>query len=170
MLRVAYTFHLAEAGDPGALFGMINRTMCGFTHGQFITACYARVDIKRKKLTYSNAGHWPVIVIHANGALEYALDEGIPFGWEPGARYGSREYELGSGDRILLYTDGIVECRNATGSLFGTDRLIEAAGNPGTFSAEECADSVMAAIRDWSGLDGDAGFNDDVTLAVIDIT
>jgi two-component system sensor histidine kinase ChiS len=170
MLKVAYAFHFNETADPGALFGMINSTVCGFTSGQFITACFARVDIGKKKITYSNAGHWPIMVLHRGGEVEYALDDGIPFGWDPGARYGAREYSLRSGDRVLLYTDGIVECRNSSGAMFGTERLIGAAGPSGAAPAGESADSVMAALKDWAGTDGKSGFNDDITLAIIDIT
>ncbi len=167
MLRVAYAFHLLETTDPAALMERINATMGDLTHGQFITALFAVVDIPGRKLSCASAGHWPAAILRNHGeASHFPPDTGIPFGWDPAFRYTGATTELASGDRIVCYTDGLVECRNASNELFGTERTIQASARERAGSPEECAESILSGLRAWHGA---RGFDDDVTLIIIDI-
>lgn len=77
----------------------------------------------RGRLRYVNGGQNPPFVLHADGRTEALEPSGRPLGLLPGGGYETREVALESGDCLFLYTDGVVECENATGEPFGTDRL-----------------------------------------------
>lgn len=170
MLKVAYAFHLEETTDPAALLRKINVTMSGFTHGQFITAFFALVDTRNGKFSYANAGHWPAMIVRKDvAAMESVSGNGIPFGWSDDYQYEQTALDLMPGDRIIFYTDGLVECRDAAGSFFGTHRMIEVVEAHRTASPEYCADAIMRSLREWSGHADEDGFGDDVTLIITGI-
>jgi phosphoserine phosphatase RsbU/P len=66
------------------------------------------------------------------------------------ASYSNVLHRLERGDRLLLYTDGIVEASNASGDFFGHDALCGLLKRTGGFSSSEAADSIMGSVRQWS--------------------
>jgi stage II sporulation SpoE-like protein len=96
-----------------------------FRDARFVTAVLAELDLAEGKLSYLNAGHPPPVVIRGGKAVQ-ALGDGrrSPLGVEHEAvKVGESTFE--PGDRLLLYTDGVTEARDAAGELFGLDRLVE---------------------------------------------
>jgi serine phosphatase RsbU (regulator of sigma subunit) len=135
---------VAEAVD-GALKGQ-------FTDARFATAVLAEFDLRAGHLRYIGAGH-PLPVLLRRGKAVRALAGGrrTPLG-VPGPTPVAEE-RLEPGDRILLYTDGITEARDADGVLFGLERLVDlverhaAAGLP----VAETARRISHAVRDHQG-------------------
>ena len=108
---------------PAQLCGHLNTLMCRnfSTHG-FITFFYAVLDVTEKRLRYCNAGHNPPFF--ASGNRLSLLDRGgAVLGVIDGGRYEDSDLEFKSGDRLLMYTDGVTECCNATGEEYGESRL-----------------------------------------------
>jgi serine phosphatase RsbU (regulator of sigma subunit) len=97
---------------------------------------------------------------------EYKPD-GIIMGWIAEIDYASVEIDLEAGDRILLYTDAILETRNSTGELFGEDRFSQIIRDKQDLSGTDFADFILNHLTAWSGHTD--GFDDDLTLIVIDI-
>ena len=103
---------------------------------QFATAVLVRLDLETGALRWINAGHPPPLLLR-RGRVVRELDKGrrLPFGLETEGLTVAEEY-LQPGDWLALYTDGVVEARNAAGAWFGEDRLLEllsremAAGQP----------------------------------------
>ncbi len=102
----------------------------------FISFFYAVIESQTKRLTYCNAGHNPPILVRALSLRERVAEGrvrdsrrlecgggllGVIEHW----KYDEREIRLRSGDRLLMYTDGITESRNTAGEEFGEDRLID---------------------------------------------
>ncbi len=79
------------------------------------------------------------------------------------AAYTNAAQPLHPGDRLLLYTDGIVEAANAAGDFFGTEALMAEMQKTARLSPGEAADSIVAAIRRWC-----ATQDDDWTVLVCD--
>ena len=108
----------------------------GFPSGSFVTGVVAELDVATGRLRYINAGHPPPLLLR-QGRVVRELDKGrrLPFGLETEGLTVAEEY-LQPGDWLALYTDGVVEARNAAGAWFGEDRLLEllsremAAGQP----------------------------------------
>ena len=123
------------------------------------------LDPKTNKLTMTSAGHCPAVI--GNGAQIQLLpaNEQVqpPLGIMPDCRYEASTVMLENGDRILLYTDGLTEARNAQKELFGLDR-IRASISAATGTAESAAREVVAEALAFAG---DGGLSDDLTLVSI---
>jgi serine phosphatase RsbU (regulator of sigma subunit) len=107
-----------------------------FPGGTFVTGVLGELDVASGRLRYINAGHPPPLLLR-NGRVVRELRRGrrLPFGLETQGLTVGEEY-LQPGDWLALYTDGVVEARNASGEWFGEERLAElltheiAAGQP----------------------------------------
>jgi serine phosphatase RsbU (regulator of sigma subunit) len=90
---------------------------------KYATAFVASVDGESGSLCYANAGHNPALLVRADGETRWLGSTGVPLGLLPQAAYGSAEVELGAGDLVVLYTDGITEATNAAEDEYGGQRL-----------------------------------------------
>lgn len=169
MLKVAYSFHREDAGNPSVLMNKIGHTMMSYVGGQFITACYACIDLSRGTIRHANAGHWPPIIWReSEQRLIIETDSRMPLGWSAEVEYPTVEADIVPGDRIILYTDGVIEARNTAGVMFGDERfhdLIRSCrgGDPG-----DLVTLVMDTVRNWTPGKPDESLGDDVTLVVLD--
>jgi len=91
----------------------------------FVTAVYGVFDRRRRRLTYSNAGHNPPLLLRATGAVEWLREGGTLLGAFADAEYTESIVDLERGDLLVFYTDGISEAMSATGEMFGSERLLE---------------------------------------------
>jgi serine phosphatase RsbU (regulator of sigma subunit) len=99
-----------------------------FAGEQFVTALLAELDLETGRLAWHCAGHpGPLLLRGTRVVKTLETDPGLPLGL--GAALGRspqvREESLEPGDRLLLYSDGVVEARNAEGEFFGVDRLTD---------------------------------------------
>ncbi len=126
-----------------------------FPRSEFVTGVIAELDTGSGRLRYVNAGH-PAPLLLRDGRLVKELGGGrrVPFGLDTGALTIGEEV-LQPGDWLALYTDGIVEARDAAGAWFGEPRLTEflgraiAAGQP---SAETVRRLTSAVLEHQGGL------------------
>jgi two-component system sensor histidine kinase ChiS len=169
MLKVAYSFHRKDAGNPSVLLKQIGATMYSYTGGQFITACYACVDLARKKLQHVSAGHWPLLLWRGRESRIIMDSENrMPIGWSMEEEYPAVEADIFPGDRIIMYTDGILEARDKAGKLFGEDRFHQLIKSYQGYGAETFVDEVLSAVKRWSSDESSRGLNDDATIVVVD--
>jgi phosphoserine phosphatase RsbU/P len=98
-----------------------------FGDQRFITAVLGELEMDTGRLRYINAGH-PAPLLLRHGKAVRALTGGrrMPLGLDDGVLDAAEE-TLEPGDRLLLYTDGVIEARDDSGELFGTDRLVDLA-------------------------------------------
>jgi sigma-B regulation protein RsbU (phosphoserine phosphatase) len=146
---------------PSVLCGNVNRLLCGhMVSGRFITCCYLQVDGRARTVTYANAGHNPPLLLRADGGVETLSTGGTVLGVFAGSTYAETTIDLRTGDRLLLYTDGITEALNAGGHEFGTDRLMESAlRDPGASAAAMTA-RIMSDLLDFTA----GSLQDDATV------
>jgi phosphoserine phosphatase RsbU/P len=138
--------------------------LCGqMIAGRFATLVYMRLDASRGELRYANAGHNPPLLARTNGDVEALRSSGTVLGVFPDAQYSGAGIELRSGDRLLLYTDGITEARSADGEEFGEERLSAALARHRHLAAKDLHAAVAADVRQFAT----AGFEDDATLLAV---
>jgi sigma-B regulation protein RsbU (phosphoserine phosphatase) len=77
--------------------------------------------------------------------------------------------KLGKGDRIFLYTDGLVDVENSSGVEFGEEQLFLALKNHSKASASEFSRFLMSELQRHSGKKSEEPFADDITFLVVDI-
>lgn len=172
MAKVAFSAQSERADDPGELLGGMNRALCGHhLAGQFVTATYVYVDGEHHRLRYSSAGHPPPLLWKSGPGHVVELTEGAVFlGFDPDASYPTAEVPLDRGDRLVLYTDGVVEARSSGDDFFGYERLKQFVATNRELSTDAFAAALLERIQDWSGR-GRAGtsLEDDLTLVVVDV-
>jgi sigma-B regulation protein RsbU (phosphoserine phosphatase) len=112
---------------PAAVLNYANRHFFSRQiRGNFITAFAANYDPQTGLLTYTNAGHNPPVLRRAGQPPQLELldaSAGIPLGVDRDHSWDIVEVPMGTGDLLVLYTDGVTETRNAAGEMFGTERL-----------------------------------------------
>lgn len=112
--------------EPREVLPKINNILCGRSHrGTFTTAIYLLLDMNNKTMKVANSGHHSLLLRSKEGVRERANAGGAPLGIIPDVNYAQEEISLESGDRVFLYTDGVIEPKNAKGEQFGLNRLSE---------------------------------------------
>jgi sigma-B regulation protein RsbU (phosphoserine phosphatase) len=166
MVKVAATSH-GNAADPGALLSAVSRTLDGQLGGQFLTAMCVQLDGERGEIAYAGAGHPPLLHWRAaEQRLETLNSDGPLIGLVP-APYASRTVRVHGGDRLFVYTDGVLEAANADGAFYGDERFHAVIAQNATKSCTELGRAIVDDMVHWC--EHAAGFGDDVTLAVIEV-
>jgi sigma-B regulation protein RsbU (phosphoserine phosphatase) len=162
MVKMAAVSQRDNAAHPAQLLSGMNRALCGNTQGQYVTAAYVFVDGESKELRYAAAGH-PSMMHLRNGTVSEIAENGLLLAAVDGIAYTEVAVSLEPGDRLLLYTDGLVEARNAAGEMFGEAALIAALAETARLGPDAAADSIVSKVQGWAPLQ-----DDDLTVLVCD--
>jgi sigma-B regulation protein RsbU (phosphoserine phosphatase) len=166
MVKVGASAEAVHARDPARVLGGLNRLFCASLDGAYVTAACVYLDRADGRLAYASAGHPPGLLWRAAaGRLERLDRNGLLLGFAPEAAYETVEVPLAEGDRLLLYTDGLVEAANAADEPFDEERLRTFVAENARLPAPALADALLGCVRAWTGR---PGFEDDVTLLVLD--
>ena len=170
MLKVAFASQAECLSDPARVLTEINRILQGKIEESFVTACSLFIDIVNGRMLYANAGHPPPLLWRSskNEVSRFPLGGAIlgPF---PESMYENAAVDLAKDDRLILYTDGIIETRSRTGECFGDDRLEAFIKGHSSDSADCIADKFIEHLSRWSGRSQERAFDDDLTLIVVDV-
>jgi sigma-B regulation protein RsbU (phosphoserine phosphatase) len=163
-LQAAVRAFASDAAEPQALCSQVNRILCGnIAEGRFISFFYCVLDAAAGVLTYTNAGHYLPLLVRVDGSVD-RLDAGGPvLGVIPAAEYQQSHVALGPGDRLILFTDGLTEARDAGDDEFGEARLIDAAVRHRACSAPALQARLADAVATFTG----GRLHDDATLIVL---
>jgi phosphoserine phosphatase RsbU/P len=152
---------------PRELCHRLNRILCDLTPvGKFISFFYAVLDNVDNRLTYCNAGHNPPLLIRADGTSTELNAAGAVLGQFPQWIYEQSDLQMRRGDKLLLFTDGLVEACNANEESFGEDSLIRIARENPSASAGDLMALLMRAASRHTG----EQFQDDASLIVLKAT
>jgi serine phosphatase RsbU (regulator of sigma subunit) len=163
-LQAALKPLISQRLAPRELCHRLNRILCDLTPvGKFISFVYAVLDSVDNRLTYCNAGHNPPLLIRADGTSTELKAAGAVLGPFPDWIYEQSELRMRRGDKLLLFTDGLVEACNADEESFGEHNLIRIARENPSSSAEELMGSLMRAASQHGG----EHFQDDASLIVL---
>ena len=153
--------------DPAAIASEINRHLCYLRPvAPFVTAFLAQIDCDRGEVIYCNAGHFPPMLLRADGPAELLQTGGPLLGAVEDATFESGRIVLEPGDTLVAYSDGVLECRNAAGEEFGSDRLLAALQQTSRSSAKNTLLTLLAAVQDFAN---GSPPSDDISLTVIQV-
>lgn len=168
MIKVAAQSAALCADDPPEVLRVCNRVLRAQLRGQFVSAAYLWIDTEKRTALYSAAGHPPLLLWRNGcGELERIESNGLLFGILPAPDYPVRAISFSSGDRFLLYTDGLIEPENSAGEPFGEARLAGVVRDCSSRQADELSRALLEALPNWQP--GSLEQQDDITLIILDI-
>ena len=114
-------------GTPGEILYDVNNQLCeGNEAGLFVTVWLAIVEISTGKVVSVNAGHEHPAIKHRDGSFELDIyKHGMPLAAMEGVKFKEREFEMGRGDILFVYTDGVPEATDSRNELYGAERMVE---------------------------------------------
>jgi len=162
MVKLAATAQRSHVADPAALLSGMNAALCGNTQNQFVTAAYVHLDASSALLRYSAAAHPPMLLVRGD-EIRSVVENGLMLAAFEAATYSTAEHKLEPGDRLVLYTDGIIEAADAKDEEFGQERLSALLRQGSALTAQQTADLIVKTVQGWSKTQ-----NDDLTVVVCD--
>jgi hypothetical protein len=170
MLKVAFASQAECLSNPARVLTEVNRILQGKMEESFVTACCLFIDVANGKVQYANAGHPPALLWRSSKRELCRLPlGGTIMGPFPGSVYQNATLDLAKSDRLVLYTDGIIETKNGTGEFFGEEHFEKFVMDHSADSADGFADKLFEHLSSWSGRSQDRVLDDDLTLIVIDV-
>jgi phosphoserine phosphatase RsbU/P len=149
---------------PEDLCARLNALLCrNMASDRFVTFFYAQLDGASRRLRYTTAGHNPPFVLRRDGSHERLTEGGGVLGVFANQKFASAMVELGSGDRVVLFTDGVTEARNHEEEEFGDERLLSALRDSQASNASEIQRKVLLAASEFSR----GVWHDDATIVVV---
>ncbi len=138
--------------------------------GMFVTAYYLILDPIKKLMTCASAGHNPLLIARADGSVELVNPGGIALGFDQGPIFQRSIKEqaviLGEGDRVLIYTDGVVECANLENEEYSDKRLQEFLRRHRNLPSNDFVGELLADLDRHRGA---ASYRDDVTIVTFKV-
>ncbi len=155
--------HASVMSSPHEIVAGVNREFCRM-HAPLTSLFTARLDRAAGTIDYCNAGHPPALLLRADGTLELLSSGGMLLGMAAEAPFASGRVELGTGDALLAYSDGVIESCNEAEQEFGWERLEAQLRLATDGSAETVLFSVLGAVQDFAAPHALA---DDTSLVVV---
>ncbi len=143
--------HALLGQSPADVLKEVNNRICANNQAEmFVTVWLGILEISTGKLTAANAGHEYPVIKRANGNFELFKDKhGFVLGGMEDTRYKEYTIELGKGDKIFLYTDGVPEATDSQEQMFGTDRMLEALNSNADVSPEQLLKNTRSAVNSF---------------------
>jgi len=155
----------AVSSQPESIVAGVNRDVCLMASAVPLASLFvARLDPATGMLDYCSAGHPPALLLRANGKLELLSDGGLLLGVISAAPYIGGRVELGRGDVLLAYSDGVLESVNQADEEFGYARIEAQLRRARTDSADALLFSVLGAVQDFAAT---RPLADDMSLVIV---
>ncbi|HSY69377.1 MAG TPA: SpoIIE family protein phosphatase [Edaphobacter sp.] len=149
--------------SPGRILSLLNRHLFRSTQPEkYATLFLAHYDAASAKLTYSNAGQLPPLVLGQDGSIRRLDQGGTVVGLMDGMHYDEDSFHMQPGDILVAYSDGVTEPENDFGE-FGEERMMEVVGRYRDQPLHVISTQVMLALDAWIGADEQP---DDITLVL----
>lgn len=170
MTRSILRVYVSQNQSPATILSKVNKHIYEDSKsGMFVTCFLAVVDIKKKTITYSNAGHIEQYLLKkSNGknnkkTIKSLHTMGKPLGFIEKCKYQNKTTEYNSGDTMILFTDGITETFNEKEEEYGYERLKEVILSKEYSSSNKMFNAILKDTKSFQGL---AHQFDDITLIV----
>lgn len=129
----------------------------------FASLLYSEINFRTGKITFSNAGHLPPLLISKKSIKE--MPKGEPaIGLAEGTKYSERSLMLKKGDIFFAYSDGVIEARNDFGTFYSKERLFDLLHTVRDLSAPEVGETILSSIDQFVN---EAHTNDDISIIIL---
>ena len=167
-INIMINIRTCMGGTPSEIMAFVNDNICEHNgENMFITIWLGILEISTGRLTFVNAGHEDMAVYRNGGEFElYKTKHNIAVGIQSGMVYKDFEMQLGKGDKIFIYTDGVPEATDPYDTLFNTDRMISALNERKDGSPQEFLEIVYTRVKEFVG---DRTQFDDLTMVGLEL-
>jgi len=147
----------------------LNRQFEGnLNSSRYFTMIYGVIDVSTGHVTMTQAGHpAPIHLSKETGKATALGDGGMPVGLLSDASYSTVESSLAVGDRLYLYSDGMIECENVHGEFYGSERLLDRIQEWRDLPITLLGELFDGEIARWHGSET---FDDDVSMVILEYT
>ncbi len=169
MVKMSLTYWFEHLHKLTESFQFIYESIFDKLGKNFITASLIHINLRNGKLTTARAGHFPVMIITKSGNVIHLNSHGkiIMALKKPDSE--EVEYRLAAGDRIVVYTDGIIEAHGINSyNLFSEERMIQMLLESNSLDIHTLADKIFQSVVDYSG--GLEFLDDDLTFVLMEFT
>jgi sigma-B regulation protein RsbU (phosphoserine phosphatase) len=164
MVRFDPKLELKRIVPPVDVICELNRRFQPQGDGYF-TMIYGVLDTKTREVRFCQAGHPSPLKTSQDGTVTTIGDGGFPVGLWPDMTYEETTMKLLPGDRLLLYSDGVLGCVNPEGVGYSVEQLQQLLSHKGTAPVKEVLQAVQADLEGWSQ---GRGFPDDISMLIIE--
>jgi len=156
--------------DLTALIGDVNRLVYESSPTAFFASLfYAEYEPATRMLQYVNAGHNPPIIVRPqmeSCELFHLRAQAVPIGMFADTQFSATKFQLAKDDILVAYTDGITEAANASGELWGLERLERLLRSCNRMAPNEIVERILAEVSEFANGEPQ---HDDVTLVVMKV-
>jgi serine phosphatase RsbU (regulator of sigma subunit) len=155
-----------RGGVPGDVLRNVNRYLTRLDQGDlFVTVIYGIFDLRSGIFDYARAGHeLPVLLLKSGDAADLPKKESLPIGLFPEIPLDEHSVFIPQGGTLLLFTDGMCDCRSPQGDEYGRERIIRGLAALQGEKAQAACDAMIQSLLDFRQ---DAAQDDDVTLVLV---
>ncbi|MBK9167211.1 MAG: SpoIIE family protein phosphatase [Bryobacterales bacterium] len=163
--------YLQGAFSAAAIHGMsrtmeiVNRFLVERSEGDKYATVFCGSISEGGRLAYVNAGHCAPLLVQPGGGLRQLEPTGVPVGLIPGVEFPAEEVQLGRGDKLVIFSDGVTEAQAPGAGFYGGDRLREVCLRHAAASCSALHDAILTSVREFIH---DAPQADDITLLVVE--
>jgi serine phosphatase RsbU (regulator of sigma subunit) len=158
---------IASTGEPQALkrrMERLNRFLLNRTGGEKYATIFYSLVAADGQFHYVNAAHCAGLWFRTDGTQRTLEATGMPVGLVEGAQFAVVQEQLSAGDKIVLYSDGVTEARNAEGEFFGRKRLRDVVAAHASERCQGIHEAIQAAVATFTEGVPQA---DDITVLVL---
>jgi phosphoserine phosphatase RsbU/P len=170
MVKVSVFASVEKRGQPAEIIQSLNGTLCREAPGELVTAVYISLNRGTGIGRYCAAGQpAPLLWRKATQKLDALDAASLLLGVRPEERFCDTEFQFSTGDRLLIYSDGLTEAENSQGVSFGDARLPALILENPYLTTEQFASRLLEEVLRWSAKGSEPYQADDITFVVVDI-
>jgi phosphoserine phosphatase RsbU/P len=131
---------------------------------QYFTVVYGVLHLATREVRFASAAHPGPVYLPRDGAEQVLTQPAFAIGWEAATTYDEVRLRLSPGDRLVIFSDGLIEAMRA-GEQFGSARFAQELHAKVGMPLDDCLASVVRTVRDFSG----ERFVDDVSILALEV-
>jgi serine phosphatase RsbU (regulator of sigma subunit) len=166
-IEVAFRMDTHSPSPSNEVIANLNRVLYDLAgQTRYVTLFYAKLDVAHRTLEYTNAGHFPPVILSAHGPEIWLTQGGPVVGLLPEASYQMASVALNPGDLLILYTDGVIEAENDKEEMYSVERLLSIARANRGKTAQELVQIIQSSVFAFAGTEE---LRDDLTLVLLKV-